>query len=196
MQKKSIKNTYISTPIKLIGGAITLLASISAIISIYPNFFPDIKNSYNPKIIGNWKEEYSYPITGGSFIFEGKTQYFKNGKYNTSGQVIINLHPLNTTLSCRYVAQGAGDWIADDNDLLITLTGLGTTPISCNLNGEELSPYAYKNRFGNDIPDLSKDLPPGSSSTYKIKAISTEKIALSGIAPAGSEFSINLYKTP
>lgn len=76
---KLLNLTNLSPIFKIIGSliaAISGLAGIAAVLLVY--YPPDHQNA---KFVGRWESDYSYPITGGTASFQGKTDFFE--KENT-----------------------------------------------------------------------------------------------------------------
>lgn len=162
--KKLTRNGYVRA-----GGIFTLLGSIATVYGVVHPSGPE----HNSNILGRWESNYQYPVPGGTVAFNGITEYFRNGRYNVSGTLKISGEASDKPFSAVLLTKGSGTWIADDEFLTVTLTGLHTEPAS-----------------GYSLPDMNKQYVPGSSDEYQILSQERQKIVLQGKDPFGNPFNI------
>jgi hypothetical protein len=169
-----------------------LVTVLSGIATIYATFHE--ANPNNPSFIGRWNTDYNYPITNGTFEFKGMTEYFRNGRYNVNGIVIVDGTVEAKPYRLEYSVIGAGSWTADSSLLSFTLADMKTTPKSYVINGTAIPPSLVAKLAGPSMPNLSDGYASGTSDEAKIVAIKDDVITLEGKDPAGKAFTIQTYR--
>ncbi|MPQ86236.1 hypothetical protein F0170_20960 [Pseudomonas sp. MAFF 730085] len=174
--KKIARNGYV-----IAGGIITLIGSIATVYGVaHPS-----GTEHNSNFLGRWESKYQYPVPGGTVAFNGITEYFRNGRYNVRGTLKISSDASDKPYSAVLISKGSGIWMADDQFLTLTLTGLHTEPAS----------FIIGEQSGYSLPDMNKRYVPGSSDEYQILSQERQKIVLQGKDPFGNPFKIVSSKT-
>jgi hypothetical protein len=173
----------------ILGSVAAVLASVVTIYSTLHNANPN-----NPRFIGRWKTDYTYPITNGSFEFKGMTEYFRNGRYNVSGIVIVDGTVEAKPYRFEYNVNGAGSWTADSSLLSFTLADMKTIPMSYVIDGTSVPPALVAKLIGPSMPNLSDAYAAGASDEARILSIKDDEITLEGNDPAGKAFTMRTYK--
>lgn len=166
--KKFTRNGYVR-----VVGIFTLVGSIATVYGVVHPSGPE----HNPNLLGRWKSNYQYPVPGGTVAFSGITEYFRNGRYNVNGTLKFSGDAADKPFTAVLLSRGSGTWIADDEFLTITLTGLHTEPAS-----------------GYSLPDMNKQYVPGSSDEYQILSQEPQYVVLQGKDPFGNPFKIVSYR--
>jgi hypothetical protein len=174
------------------GGVITLFASVA---TIYPVLFPS-GPELNPAFLGRWESKYHYPVPGGTFTFDGVTEYFRNGKYNVNGTFEYSGNAADRSFSAVVLARGVGTWSASKEFLTFTLTGLRTEPGSYKSGDIEMPIPLLEKLTGITLPDMNAHYLPGSSDELKIISQEQKKIVLQGNDPAGNPFVVVSIRHP
>lgn len=171
---------------------VALVTVLSGIATIYATFHET--NPNNPRFIGRWKTDYTYPITNGTFEFKGMTEYFRNGRYNVNGVVFVNGTVEAKPYRLEYSVNGAGSWTADSSLLSFTLADMKSIPKSYVINGTASSPLLVAKFAGPSLPNFSDGLASGASDELKILMIKDNEITLEGKDPAGNAFTLQTYR--
>jgi len=185
--KKYARNGYIRA-----AGFLGLLASIAA---FYPIFYPS-GPEHNPAFLGRWESQYHYPIPGGTFTFNGVTEYFRNGKYNVNGTFEFSGTAADRPFSVVVLARGVGAWTADKRFLTFTLTGLRTEPGRYKSGEFDMPIPLLEKLSGISLPDINKHYLPGSSDELKIISQEPQRMVLEGKDPMGNPFVVVSTRHP
>ncbi|WP_330565809.1 hypothetical protein [Pseudomonas yamanorum] len=173
-------------------GLITLLAGIATVYGvIYPSG-PEL----NPAFLGRWESKYQYPVPGGTFTFNGVTEYFRNGKYNLNGTFEFSGNTAGGPFTSVVLARGVGTWTASKEFLTFTLTGLRTEPGRYKSGEIDLPIPLLEKLTGISLPDLNEHYLPGSSDELKIVSQEQKRIVLQGKDPAGNPFVVVSNRQP
>lgn len=107
---KSLKLTNFSPIFKRIGSLIAAISGLAGILTVLLVYYPP--DHQNAKLVGRWESDYSYPITGGTASFQGKTDLFQQGKYNVIGVMTLEGVVEDKPYKFIYNVVGAGglDW--------------------------------------------------------------------------------------
>lgn len=173
----------------IFGSVVAVLASV---VTIYTTLHD--ANPNNPRFIGRWKTDYTYPITNGNFEFKGMTEYFRNGRYNVNGIVIVDGTVEAKPYRFEYSVNGAGSWTADSSLLSFTLADMKTIPMSYIVDGTSIPPSLVAKFAGPSAPNLSDAYASGASDEARILSIKDDEITLEGNDPKGNAFTIQTYK--
>lgn len=185
--KQYTRNGYIRA-----AGLVGLLASIA---TIYPIFYPSGPEQ-NLGFLGSWESRYQYPVPGGTFTFNGVTEYFRNGKYNVNGTFEFSGIAADKPYSVVVLARGVGAWTASKEFLTFTLTGLRTEPGRYKSGEFDMPIPLLEKLSGISLPDLNKYYLPGSSDELKIISQEQRRIVLQGKDPFGDPFVIVSTRHP
>lgn len=177
---------------KKINTVLTILSALAALISLYVAFFPP--SHHNPEIIGRWKTDYSYPITGGSLSFKGMTTYLHEGKYNVGGVISLEGEVKQQPFKFSYNVTGAGTWTTDDDLLSISLINLKSLPKSVNVAGIELSPELVATLSGQPMLNIDNNYPSGMSDEFRVQSLKKDRVSLLATDPYGKPFTIELHR--
>jgi len=174
------------------GGLITLLAGIATVYGVVHPSGPE----RNPAFLGRWDSKYQYPIPGGTFTFDGVTEYFRNGKYNVNGTFEFSGNAADRPFSAVVLARGVGTWTANKEYLTFTLTGLRTEPGKYKSGEFEMPIPLLEKLSGISLPDLNEHYLPGSSDELEIISQEQKRIVLQGKDPSGAPFVIVSTRRP
>lgn len=169
-----------------VAGLMALLASIAGVYGVIHPSGPEL----NPAFLGRWESKYQYPIPGGTFTFNGVTEYFRNGKYNVNGTFEFSGEAADRPFTAVVLARGVGTWTATDEFLTFTLNGLRTEPGSYKSGDIEMPIPLLEKLTGISLPDMNKHYLPGNSDELKILSQDRKQIVLEGKDPAGAPFLV------
>ncbi|KPW89934.1 hypothetical protein BVY11_28410 [Pseudomonas amygdali pv. morsprunorum] len=189
---KRLNLTNLSPIFKRIGSliaAISGLAGIAAVLLVY--YPPDHQNA---KLVGRWESDYSYPITGGTASFQGKTDLFREGKYNVNGIMTLEGVVENKPYKFTYNVVGAGVWTADSERMSISLTNMKSITKSLSLAGVKIPPELAVRLSGQPLPSLSDAYPEGMSEEYELQSIASDVVVLKTKDPFGKPFTFEMHR--
>ena len=175
--------------------AATLIALLAGIATIYGEVYPS-GPKLNEGFLGRWESKYQYPIPGGTFAFDGVTQYFRNGKYNVYGTFEFSGNAADRPFTAVVLANGVGTWTASKEFLTFTLTGLRTEPGSFKSGELDMPIPLLEKLSGISLPDMNKHYLPGSSDELKIIFQDQQRIVLEGKDPSGAPFKVVSTRHP
>ncbi|MFK3971175.1 hypothetical protein ACI2KS_10655 [Pseudomonas sp. NPDC087358] len=173
-------------------GLIALIASIATIYGVIHPSGPE----RNPAFLGRWESNYQYPVPGGTFTFDGVTEYFRNGNYNVNGTFEFSGDAAGKPFSAIVLARGVGTWTASEEFLTFTLTGLRTEPGRYKSGEFDMPIPLLEKLTGISLPDLNTHYLPGSSDELKIISQEQQRIVLQGKDPAGNPFLVVSTRHP
>lgn len=182
----------LSPALRAIAAVASFSGSLAGIVALYLSFNPF--TNFNPDVIGRWYSSYSYPITGGSLYFDGRTDLFPEGKYNVSGTVIIEGKAQGEFYKYAYNVVGAGTWMADKEHMQITLQNMRSSTSFIEVAGMRLGPQLVEKLLGKPAPELSDAYPGGMSDNYNIEAVSPKIVVLRAVDPFGKSFEIKMKR--
>lgn len=177
---------------KKIGTIIGILSGLAALASLYLTFNP--LTNHNPKIIGRWETDYSYPITGGTLSFKGMTTYLHEGKYNVGGVISLAGEVKQQPFKFSYNVTGAGTWTTDDDLLSISLISLKSLPKSVNVAGIDFPPELVATLSRQPILNLDNNYPSGMSDEFRVQSVKQDRFSLLATDPTGKPFTIELRR--
>ncbi|WP_426785473.1 hypothetical protein ACP3TB_05525 [Rahnella variigena] len=182
-------------------GLSSIIGVTAALYGVYFGFYPNSPNmKRKDDIIGTWTTNYSYSYNDKGIIVtvKDKTSYFSNGKYNISGKMSYQAGEINTPdIYVSYLINGAGEWVINDKELVISLNNLKSTPEKFIYKGESIE---LKNLFPSE--NITHKKPPrfedmianGASQSYKILIDKHNSKTLEIINPFGKNFNIIIYR--
>ncbi|WP_440973625.1 hypothetical protein [Pseudomonas koreensis] len=177
---------------KKINIVLAILSALAALISLYVEFFP--LSHYNPKIIGRWETDYSYPITDGTLSFKGMTTYLHEGKYNVGGVISLQGEVKQQPFNFSYNVTGAGTWTTDDDLLSISLISLKSLPKSVTVAGIDFPPGLVAALSRQPILNLDNNYPSGLSDEFRVQSVKQDRLSLLATDPTGKPFMIELRR--
>lgn len=151
-------------------------------------------------IIGTWTTNYSYSYDEKRIVVfvKGKTSYSSNGKYNVSGKMSYKADKINNSdIYVSYLVNGAGEWEINDNELVISLNNLKSTPEKIIYNGESVDLKdlsLLENITHKKFPAVEDMIANGASQSYRVIIDNHNYKKLDAINPFGNNFNIEMFR--
>ncbi|MFM0501539.1 hypothetical protein [Paraburkholderia caffeinilytica] len=170
-----------------LGMIIATIAAAMSYVSTAVDFVGKVRSVFagtttDPHFLGRWDTHWEYsPSEGVSLGFRGTSEYFQNGRYNTSG--IMTVAARNSTpdpLQAEYLASWAGTWSVEGKGLTTTMDEMKTTPSTVTVGTKELSANEVTQMLGRDghFPNLSDLYPHGATAYATIVSVSDRAFSL------------------
>ena len=189
---KSLKLTNFSPIFKRIGSLIAAISGLAGILTVLLVYYPP--DHQNAKLVGRWESDYSYPITGGTASFQGKTDLFQEGKYNVIGVMTLEGVVEDKPYKFTYNVVGAGVWTGDSERMAVSLTNMKSMTKSLTLAGVNIPPELAVRLSGQPLPTPSDSYPEGMSEEYELQSVSSDMIVLKTKDPFGKPFTFEMHR--
>jgi len=168
---------------------LTLSFILSNGLGLYYYLHPTEPNSeISGNLIGDWRVDYQYGYGEFSERVTGITSYFANGKYNFSGDLIIEGGDSGNMVKVTYHSDAAGSWVRYDNKIITSLDNMKSFPIRFQLNGKEMpkeiieKSEAMKKHYPEDVRAI------GKNQQYELVEERKNSITFRTFNPYGSDF--------
>ena len=181
-----------SKELKKIGTWTGIIGALGVLWAVYSHYNPYETNSN--WLHGIWFSSYEYPTSHGSREFEGTTEYFSNGSYNTIGKISEHLSVDSKNVIVEYSLTGVGDWSSTEKSLTVRLTNFRTFPQSILIDKVKLSVPEFESSTGKKFPKFEDSMPMGMSVHYKVLKMSPAAITMELDDPKGNTFSFTMTK--
>ncbi|WP_133295736.1 hypothetical protein [Burkholderia reimsis] len=182
-----------------LGVIITMIFSAMSYISSTVDFVGKIQSIFSNTTIdshflGRWTTQWEYnPIDHVSLGFRGTSEYFKNGRYNTSGiMTLIARDNSPDPVRVEYLASWAGTWSVVDKSITTTMDEMKTTPSTIVFGANKFSANEIMQVLGGNVhlPNLSNLYPNGATAYATIVSVSDRAFLLTEDAGHKQKFTI------
>lgn len=188
VNKKIKFSLIIATIVTAMGYVSTTVDFVGKVRSVFAGTTTD------PHFLGRWNTQWEYSPTGRvSLGFRGTSEFFKNGRYNTSGiMTVVDRKSAPDPVRVEYLASWAGTWSVVDKGITTTMEEMKTTPSMIAIGTKALPANEVMQILGRDahLPNLSDLYPNGATAYATIVSVSDRAFLLTEDAGHNQEFTI------
>ncbi len=187
MNKKIKLSVIIATIFALLNYVSTTIDFVGKIRSVFG------ETTTAPQFIGRWTTRWEYNPAGNVRLgFRGTSEYFDNGRYNTSGiMTVVADNSASETVQVEYLASWAGTWSVADKGMTTTMDQMKTTPSTIAFGTKQFSANEVMQILGNNaLPNLSDLYPNGATAYATIVSVSDRTFLLTEDAGHKQKFTI------
>ncbi len=159
-------NAKVNKKIKL-GVIIATIVAAMSYISTAVDFVGKVRSIFSetttdPHFLGRWNTYWEYsPIGRVSLGFRGTSEFFKNGRYNSSGiMTVVDRNSAPDPVRVEYLASWAGTWSVANKGITTTMDVMKTTPSTIAFGTKELPANEIMQILGRDahLPELKSNV--------------------------------------
>lgn len=152
------------------------------------------RTTTDPHFLGRWSTHWEYnPIEHVSLHFQGTSEFFKNGRYNSSGiMTFTSRDSAPDPVRVEYLANWSGTWSVVDKGITTTMDQMKSTPSKIAFGTKELLPNEITQILGGNVhlPNLSDLYPNGGTAYATIVSVSDRTFLLTEDAGHKQKFTI------
>ncbi|MGC2961351.1 hypothetical protein ACPUET_15360 [Paraburkholderia graminis] len=188
MNKQITLGVIIAAIVTAMGWVSTTVDFVGNVRSVFAGTTTD------PHFLGRWETRWEYsPSERVSLDFQGTSEFFQNGRYNTSGIMAVTARDSEPgPVRMEYLASWAGTWSVVDKGITTTMDEMKTGPSAIEFGTKKLSTNEVVQMLGRDaqLPNLSDLYPNGATAYATIVSVSDQSFLLTEYAGHKQKFAI------